>query len=286
MRDLAVGGTGAVWVGTNSGVYRWSDGSFRELNRGNGRLPDDHVYDFQVYGRGVFVATGGGVAWFDDLDLSSDPKRIDIWSTMAVSSLVVQDGRLWACLVEDKDAPIQSIPLRPWHRLAPGHASQAACQGAIRPRAIRPGGPHRLLCRDSHFAWFWLKSDGSGLILGNGAGKVQAAMTFSGWSLRAENSTLRLGRGRGGWGIGDLPGRSRDLRRVLLAPGNIRDRTWLVRRGEASELDLKTGRHHPGPCPSPSPPCRPRSSRTTSAASGSAPREACSSANPGERSAS
>ena len=78
VRDLAVGGTGAVWVGTNSGVYRWSDGSFRELNRGNGRLPDDHVYDFQVYGRGVFVATGGGVAWFDDLDLSSDPKRIDI----------------------------------------------------------------------------------------------------------------------------------------------------------------------------------------------------------------
>ncbi len=124
-----------------------------------------------------------------------------------------------------------------WHRVTP---RKQLARGAIRPRAIRPGGPHRLLCRDSHFAWFWLKSDGSGLILGDGAGKVQAAMTFSGWSLRAENSTLRFRREV----AGDLATFPVEVGtgRVLLAPGNIRDRTWLVRRGEASELDLKTGR--------------------------------------------
>jgi len=42
--------------------------------------------------------------------MPADAKPIDGWSTV-VSSLVVQDRRLWACLVEDKEAPVQSIPL-------------------------------------------------------------------------------------------------------------------------------------------------------------------------------
>jgi hypothetical protein len=240
VRALAVGCTGAVWIGTNSGAYRWSDGAFRECNRGNGRLPNDQVYDLRAHGRGIFVATGRGVVWFDELDPSPDPKGIPIWSSV-VTSLVVQDGRLWACLAEEKEAPIQSIPLdaetgRPKAPLDPPHTELSTA--TIRPRAILPADSHRLLCRDSHFTWFWLNQGQSGLALGEEAANLQSALTFPGWTIRAETGILRV-RSDTATKWGTFPA---DVEvgtgRILLAPANAPGRFWLVGARVASALDL------------------------------------------------
>jgi len=94
-----------------------------------------------------------------------------------------------------------------------------------------------LLCRDSQFAWFWLNPKGPDLVLGDGAGNMQAALTFSGWSLRVDDNKLRYWRGKAGeWATYSFDA---GTGRALLVPGNVQDRAWLVRPGKARELDLK-----------------------------------------------
>lgn len=57
--------TGDVWIGTLSGLTRWSGGKFETFNQFNSGLPNDLVYCVICDGKDVWVATGGGAGHYD-----------------------------------------------------------------------------------------------------------------------------------------------------------------------------------------------------------------------------
>jgi ligand-binding sensor domain-containing protein len=57
--------TGDVWIGTLSGLSRWSAGKFETFNQFNSGLPNDLVYCVYCVGKDVWVATGGGAGHYD-----------------------------------------------------------------------------------------------------------------------------------------------------------------------------------------------------------------------------
>jgi hypothetical protein len=57
--------TGDVWIGTLSGLTRWSGGKFEIFNQFNSGLPNDLVYCVICDGKDVWVATGGGAGHYD-----------------------------------------------------------------------------------------------------------------------------------------------------------------------------------------------------------------------------
>lgn len=57
--------TGDIWIGTLSGLNRWSGGKFETFNQFNSGMPNDLVYCVYCDGRDVWVATGGGAGRYD-----------------------------------------------------------------------------------------------------------------------------------------------------------------------------------------------------------------------------
>ena len=57
--------TGDVWIGTLSGLSRWSSGKFNTFNQFNSGMPNDLVYCVYCDGKDVWVATGGGAGHYD-----------------------------------------------------------------------------------------------------------------------------------------------------------------------------------------------------------------------------
>jgi hypothetical protein len=57
--------TGDVWIGTLSGLSRWSAGKFETFNQFNSGMPNDLVYCVYCDGKDLWVATGGGAGRFD-----------------------------------------------------------------------------------------------------------------------------------------------------------------------------------------------------------------------------
>lgn len=57
--------TGDVWIGTLSGLSRWSSGKFTTFNQFNSGMPNDLVYAVYCYKSDVWVATGGGAGHYD-----------------------------------------------------------------------------------------------------------------------------------------------------------------------------------------------------------------------------
>ncbi len=54
IQDLAVGSSDALWVATNSGLSRLSEGKFRHFTRKNG-MPHEQVFTVIPAKRGVFA---------------------------------------------------------------------------------------------------------------------------------------------------------------------------------------------------------------------------------------
>jgi ligand-binding sensor domain-containing protein len=57
--------TGDVWIGTLSGLSRWSSGKFTNYTQFNSGMPNDLVYCVYCDGKDVWVATGGGAGHLD-----------------------------------------------------------------------------------------------------------------------------------------------------------------------------------------------------------------------------
>ena len=57
--------TGDVWIGTLSGLNRWSAGKFETFNQFNSGMPNDLVYCVYCDGKDVWVATAGGAGHYD-----------------------------------------------------------------------------------------------------------------------------------------------------------------------------------------------------------------------------
>jgi ligand-binding sensor domain-containing protein len=57
--------TGDVWIGTLSGLSRWSSGKFTTFNQFNSGMPNDLVYSVYCEGPDVWMATGGGAGHYD-----------------------------------------------------------------------------------------------------------------------------------------------------------------------------------------------------------------------------
>lgn len=57
--------TGDIWIGTLSGLNRWSAGKFEIFNQFNSGMPNDLVYNVVCDGKDVWMATGGGVGHYD-----------------------------------------------------------------------------------------------------------------------------------------------------------------------------------------------------------------------------
>jgi ligand-binding sensor domain-containing protein len=57
--------TGDVWIGTLSGLSRWSAGNFETFNQLNSGLPNDLVYSVICDNNDVWTATGGGAGHYD-----------------------------------------------------------------------------------------------------------------------------------------------------------------------------------------------------------------------------
>jgi hypothetical protein len=57
--------TGDVWIGTLSGLTRWSGGKFETFNQFNSGLPNDLVYMVICDGKDIWCATGGGAGHYD-----------------------------------------------------------------------------------------------------------------------------------------------------------------------------------------------------------------------------
>jgi ligand-binding sensor domain-containing protein len=56
---------GDIWIGTLSGLSRWSGGKFENFTQFNSGLPNDLVYTVICDGKDVWVATGGGAGHYD-----------------------------------------------------------------------------------------------------------------------------------------------------------------------------------------------------------------------------
>jgi ligand-binding sensor domain-containing protein len=57
--------SGDVWIGTLSGLTRWSGGKFEVFNQFNSGLPNDLVYMVICDGKDIWCATGGGAGHYD-----------------------------------------------------------------------------------------------------------------------------------------------------------------------------------------------------------------------------
>jgi hypothetical protein len=57
--------TGDVWIGTMSGLNRFSAGKFETLNQFNSGLPNDVIYQVFCIDKYVWMATGGGAGCYD-----------------------------------------------------------------------------------------------------------------------------------------------------------------------------------------------------------------------------
>jgi hypothetical protein len=57
--------TGDIWIGTLSGLTRWSGGRFETFSQFNSGLPNDLVYCVICDGKDIWVATGGGAGHYD-----------------------------------------------------------------------------------------------------------------------------------------------------------------------------------------------------------------------------
>lgn len=57
--------TGDVWIGTLSGLSRWSGGKFENFTQFNSGMPNDLVYCVICDDKDVWVATGGGAGRYD-----------------------------------------------------------------------------------------------------------------------------------------------------------------------------------------------------------------------------
>jgi predicted small secreted protein len=57
--------TGDVWIGTLSGLTRWSGGKFETFNQFNSGMPNDLVYNVVCDGKDIWIATGGGAGHYD-----------------------------------------------------------------------------------------------------------------------------------------------------------------------------------------------------------------------------
>jgi hypothetical protein len=57
--------TGDIWIGTLSGLSRWSGGKFETFNQFNSGLPNDLVYCVFCDGKDVWVATAGGAGLYN-----------------------------------------------------------------------------------------------------------------------------------------------------------------------------------------------------------------------------
>jgi hypothetical protein len=66
VRSLALGGDGALWVGTEGGLARYHQGLWQVFNTQNSKLPDNDVQSLALGGDGaLWVGTfGGGLARF------------------------------------------------------------------------------------------------------------------------------------------------------------------------------------------------------------------------------
>lgn len=56
--------SGDIWIGTLSGLSRWSGGKFENFNQFNSGLPNDLVYSVYCDDNDVWVATGGGAGLY------------------------------------------------------------------------------------------------------------------------------------------------------------------------------------------------------------------------------
>ena len=57
--------TGDVWIGTMSGLTKWSAGKFENFTQLNSGLPNDLIYGVTTDENDVWVATGGGAGHYD-----------------------------------------------------------------------------------------------------------------------------------------------------------------------------------------------------------------------------
>lgn len=57
--------TGDVWIGTMSGLTKWSAGKFENFTQLNSGLPNDLIYAVTTDENDVWVATGGGAGHYD-----------------------------------------------------------------------------------------------------------------------------------------------------------------------------------------------------------------------------
>ncbi|OFY66960.1 MAG: hypothetical protein A2V64_02825 [Bacteroidetes bacterium RBG_13_43_22] len=94
--DVSVN-TGDVWIGTLSGLSRWSGGKFETFNQFNSGMPNDLVYNVFCYGNDVWVATGGGAGHYNtftkewEIFTEQNAPMHEPW-TYALSA---GDGKVW-----------------------------------------------------------------------------------------------------------------------------------------------------------------------------------------------
>lgn len=164
VNDLAIGPSGALWVATNGGLSRLTEGRFRHFTRAN-RLPHEQVFALEATPHGVLVATRGGLAWIDDLAPPDEmsPRTVE---TGFVQSLIehVASDTYWYLLTEPESAAVHRVTLdsdgepqdvepvasfdRRVRAILPGMGDVAFSQTASRRwysyrRAFREGAGHR-----------------------------------------------------------------------------------------------------------------------------------------------
>lgn len=151
IQDLTIGPSGALWVATNSGLSRFSEGKFRHFTRKNG-MPHDQILTVVAAGRGILAGTREGLVWFDDLASFEDISPVPIDTQGAVNSIFeFQNKFLFLITPLDGDSKIGSITFN--QNGVPGTTNRSLYRFDTLVRRMLPGGRSWLLCQNQKQHW-------------------------------------------------------------------------------------------------------------------------------------
>lgn len=152
IQDLTIGPSSALWVATNRGLSRLSDGKFRHFTRKNG-LPHDQVFVVIPTARGVFAGTKDGLVWFDDLAPSEDIFPVLIEGTQgAVTSIFKHAGDILFLISPPyHNSQIGRLTLHP--NGLPAKAPSITYPTNTRIRRLLPGSESWVFCQVPNRQW-------------------------------------------------------------------------------------------------------------------------------------
>ena len=108
VRSLLVDRSGTTWIGTNNGLFRYSDGKMEHFTKADG-IPNERVLSLQQTRDGViYVGTAVGLAYIKDQDIRTIRLQPELSTQLMWSLAEDRDGQVWVGTLGDGLARINA----------------------------------------------------------------------------------------------------------------------------------------------------------------------------------